>query len=144
MQGLNLTAGGAVISQRPELSNRRSKVADFKVPSHDGTHLLGLYARPTWVRGKRPFRLRSVSHQQPLQLDPASLEKGVAEFVFQVPEGRALRDRVLDVVAVVRMAQGLRGIHPQCSDLLAGPQRPPDEFLIAQHLFKWNLVASLP
>ncbi len=145
LRNLDLEHGDLVFRGRPDLSNRRTKVSEFQLRTHDGTLLNGLCCRPAWVPGRRPFRVRSVGPGQALTIDTATLEQGVAEFVFEQPSGRRLKDRVLDVVAVVRMAQQLRGIDAKRTNLGdAKGNHSGDEYLIAQHLFAWDLLTTLP
>ena len=145
LQGLNLGQHDLLFRERNDLSNRRAKVAEFQLCSHDGTPLKGLCSRPVWVPGRRPFRVRSVSCKGPLELDTATLKQGVADFVFQGPEGRPLKDRVLDVVAVVHMAQQMPGIDAKRTNLGDHDvSRANDEFVITEHLLAWDLIASLP
>jgi hypothetical protein len=78
-------------------------------------------------------------------LDTATLKQGVADFVFQGPEGRPLKDRVLDVVAIVHMAQQMPGIDAKRTNLGDHDvSRTNDEFVITEHLLAWDLIASLP
>ena len=145
LQNLNLGRGELVFRERQDLSSRRTKVAEFQLVSHDGSPLKGLCCRPAWVPGRRPFRVRSVGSNDPLKIDLPTLEQGVADFVFQEPSTRLLKDRVLDVVAVVHMAQKLRGIDASRTNLGNHDQnRTEDEFMIAEHLLAWNLLTSLP
>jgi len=142
---LGLGRNELVFQERQDLSTRRAKVAEFLLCSHDGTLLKGLCSRPAWVPGRRPFRVRSVSPSGPLEMDKATLRQGVADFVFQGPDGRPLKDRVLDVVAVVHMAQRVRGIDAKRTNLGDhNVNRADDEFMIAEHLLAWNLLTTLP
>jgi hypothetical protein len=145
LQSLDLGHCDLLIRERQDLSSRRAKVAEFHLSSHDGSPLKGLCSRPIWVPGRRPFRVRSVSSKKPLEVDTAALQQGVADFVFQGPDGRPLKDRVLDLVAVVHMAQHMPGMDAQRTSL-GDPDasRVNDEFVIAEHLLAWNMITSLP
>jgi hypothetical protein len=144
---LNLDLGlrELVFQERRDLSTRRAKVAEFLLCSHDGTPLRGLCSRPAWVPGRRPFRVRSVGSSGQLEMDKATLKQGVADFVFRGPDDRPLKDRVLDVVAVVHMAKQVRGIDAKRTNLGDHDvNRADDEFMIAEHLLAWDLFTTLP
>ena len=144
-QNLDLGQHALSFLERHDLSTRRAKVAEFSLCAHDGTPLRGLCSRPAWVPGRRPFRVRSVGPNGPLEMDMATLKQGVADFVFQGPDGRPLKDRVLDVVAVVHMAQQVRGIDANRTNLGDhNMNRTDDEFMIAEHLLAWDLLSTLP
>ena len=75
-------------------------------------------------------------------------KEGQAEFVIQVPAGRKLEDRVLDVLRVVRVALDTCHLVPEQVHLdpcICGvdPLRLPDEFLIVERLMDQG-ICSLP
>lgn len=136
LQELTLEQRGLMITPRPDLSGRGQDVVEFRVRTHDGQRLRGLFARPTFQNGPWPAHIRSVGHTQEPEIDADLLRSGTAEFVFRESSGRRLEDRVLDVVRVCQLAFQTEGIDRlQVSFSCPRDSREPDEFLIAEQLF---------
>ena len=83
---------------------------EFRIKSHDGERLWGLFARPTWQSEPWPAIVRSVGPATRPCIKPRTIQTGTAEFVFQEPAGRRLADRVIDVMQVCRLALETSGI----------------------------------
>ncbi|MEZ6016720.1 MAG: hypothetical protein R3F49_16500 [Planctomycetota bacterium] len=140
---------GLFFTPKPDLSAAGTEVVAFRIRAHDGEILRGLLARPTWQQGVRPAVVRSVPAGREVTVDLETVRGGSAELVFEAPRGRALPDRVLDVVRVSQIALRAPGIdrlqiHFGCleddeDDGLA------DEYLIADRLLERTLnFGTLP
>jgi hypothetical protein len=148
LRGLEGDDKGLFFTPRPELSAAGVDVVAFRVRAHDGEVLRGLLARPTWQQGDRPAIVRSVPAGRPVEVDVETVRSGSAELVFEEPSGRALPDRVLDVVRVSQVALRTDGIdrlqlHFGC--LEATEEHRADEYLIADQLLERTLnFGTLP
>lgn len=140
---------GLFFTPKPDLSAAGTEVVAFRIRAHDGAVLRGYLARPTWQQGDRPAVVRSVPAGQEPHIDLDRVRTGSAELVFEEPSGRALPDRVLDVVRVSQIALRTQGIDrlqihfgclaPEGADVLA------DEYLIADQLLERTLrFGTLP
>ena len=139
---------GLFFTPKPDLSVPGTEVVAFRIRAHDGQVLRGLLARPTWQQGDRPAIVRSVPAGTEPRVDLDTVRSGSAELVFEEPRGRALPDRVLDVVRVSQIALRTQGIdrlqihfgclEPDVDDLA-------DEYLIADQLLERTLnFGTLP
>jgi hypothetical protein len=148
LRGLEGDDAGLFFTPRPELAAAGIEVVAFRVRAHDGEVLRGLLARPTWQAGDRPAIVRSVPAGQTAEVDVDAVRSGSVELVFEEPFGRALPDRVLDVVRVSQVALRTPGIdrlqiHFGC--LEAGDTSRADEYLIADQLLERTLnFGTLP
>jgi len=139
---------GLFFTPRPDLSAPGTEVVAFRIRAHDGEVLRGCLARPTWQAGDRPAIVRSVPAGQVAEVDLEAVRGGSAELVFEEPPGRALPDRVLDVVRVSQIALRTPGIdrlqiHFGC--LADGEEGLADEYLIADQLLERTLnFGTLP
>ncbi|MEM8712902.1 MAG: hypothetical protein AAGG01_18275, partial [Planctomycetota bacterium] len=101
---------GVIWTPRPDLSGAGMEVTEFRIETHDGERLWGLFARPTWQAEPWPAAVRSVGPAVRPTTCARTCQTGTAEFVFQEPAGRRLADRVMDVMQVCKLALGTRGI----------------------------------
>lgn len=132
LQMLDLVKPSVVLIPRPELSSTLLEVAEFRLRAHDGVRLFGLRARRRDAPTGEPARVRVVG---PCDLPAIDLDDALrigTEFVLQVPAGRRLEDRVLDVLRVCQVAaeDHLDAARVQ----LVAADQEPDEFLIASQL----------
>jgi len=140
---------GLFFTPRPDLSGSGAEVLAFRIRAHDGEVLRGVLGRPTWHSGARPAIVRSVRAGSEVQLDLERVRTGSAELVFEEPQGRPLRDRVLDVVRVSQIAWRTQGIdrlqiHFGCLEPDEGDGLA-DEYLIADQLLERTLkFGTLP
>lgn len=124
-----------LLTPRADLSGRGLEVAEFRIRSHDGLRLWGLMARSRWHADERPARIRQVEIGEVPEIDADTVRSGIAEFVYQVPPGRRLEDRVVDALRVCKMVGSMDGIDAgHVAFACPRDEREPDEFLIAQHL----------
>ncbi|MEM9801465.1 MAG: hypothetical protein AAGA20_14150, partial [Planctomycetota bacterium] len=135
MRELDHGRPGVVWTPRPDLSGQGQDVMEFRIRSHDGVRLWGLFARPAWRSGPWSARVRAVGPAERPSVDAATAQGGEAELVFQEPPGRRLSDRVLDVVQVCRLALGTDGIDQvEIQAPTQSENRCADELLIAGQL----------
>jgi hypothetical protein len=148
LRGLEGADKGLFFTPRPDLSTAGIEVVAFRVRAHDGEVLRGFLARPLWQAGDRPAIVRSVPAGRAAEVDVETVRSGSAELVFEEPAGRALPDRVLDVVRVSQIALKAPGIdrlqiHFGC--LTDDDGEIPDEYLIADQLLERTLnFGTLP
>jgi hypothetical protein len=130
---------GLLLIPRPDLSSPAVDVVEWRLRAHDGTRLWGL-------RGSSPFHphpkgaaIREVGTGELPEIDLDAVTEGRVDFVFQVPAGRRLEDRVLDLVRVYQVALH-GGLEPQDVRLVSTDhQHCPDEILIAAGLVERGL-----
>lgn len=130
---------GLLLLPRPDLSSARAEVVEWRLRTHDGCRIWGL-------RGASPFHpspsgasIRRVEATELPEIFLDALADGEVEFVYQVPAGRRLEDRVLDALRVRQVALHM-GLDPDAVRLVSdSPERTPDEFLIAEELIRQGL-----
>jgi hypothetical protein len=148
LRGLEGDDQGLFYTPRADLSAPGVEVVGFRVRAHDGQVLRGLLARPTWQPGDRPAVVRSVPAGQTAAVDAETVRSGSVELVFEEPSGRALPDRVLDVVRVSQVAlrtQGIDRLQIHFGCLESGDEGRADEYLIADQLLERTLnFGTLP
>lgn len=133
LQMLELVKPSVVLIPRPELSTPVLEVAEFRLRAHDGVRLFGLRAKSHVAASREPARVRVVGPCDLPAIDLDTRERGGTEFVLQVPAGRRLEDRVLDVLRVCQLAAADHVLDVDGVQLVAAEQEP-DEFLIASQL----------
>jgi hypothetical protein len=136
---------GLLILPRPDLSSGLIDVVEWRLRAHDGTRLWGL-------RGGSPFHpkangawIRQVSSCDLPEICTDAITDGCLDFVWQVPAGRKLEDRVLDVLRVWQVAVSYSGLAPEQVNLVAAiPGEEPDEFMIAARLLAQGIFDPEP
>lgn len=126
---------GLLILPRPDLSSGLVDVVEWRLRAHDGLRLWGL-------RGGSPFHpkpagacLRQMESFDLPEVCMDAISDGCLDFVWPIPPGRKLEDRVLDVLRVWQVAVHYSGLTPEQVHLVAPiPGQEPDEFMIASHL----------
>jgi hypothetical protein len=130
---------GLLLLPRADLSSPLIEVVEWRLRAHDGLRLWGL-------RGTSPFHpvpsgalIREVPTTELPEIAVDSVAEGRVDFVFQVPAGRRLEDRVLDLLRVYQVAVH-SGVDPARIQLVPhSEEKHPDEFLIASGLVKRGL-----
>ncbi len=135
LQVLNLARPSVLLVPRPELSTAAIEVDEFRIRAHDGIRLFGLRAQCRQRSTPSVVKVRVVGPCELPHVDATALDGGTAEFVLQLPAGRRLEDRVLDVLRVCQLASsdaadGARRVRLVANDR----EQEPDEFLIASQL----------
>ncbi len=140
LQVLKLARPSVLLIPRPELATHAVDVDEFRIRTHDGIRLFGLRARHRLGTSTTPARIRVVGPCELPEVDPAALQPGETEFVFQSPAGRRLEDRVLDVLRICQVATQSESVRSDQVQLVSATQQP-DEFLIASHLLAEEATA---
>lgn len=135
LRELRLARPSALYTPRPDLSSRSVRVEEFRVRAYDGLRLPGLVGKRSMAIGASRTRLRILPPERPPEVDMPAVRSGVIEYALQLPAGRRLEDRVLDVLRVCQLAASRESIRPQ-DVVLYSPdsETEPDEFLIASKL----------
>jgi len=139
LERLRATPRALAFFPRPDLSSPLVEVDEWRLRAHDGERLWGL-------RGRSPFNPDPFGASVRLALAPALTEVDVAvvaegqvEWVLQVPAGRRLEDRVLDLVrlweVVAEFAEGADDVRFAHSE-----QAMPDEVAICTGLRKKGII----
>lgn len=135
LQMLRLSRPSVILIPRPELAAAGVEVDEFRIRAHDGIRLFGLRAQHKGDGAPSAVRIRLVGPCELPQVDVTAIEVGVREFVLQLPAGRRLEDRVLDVLRVCQLASGADDGATNRVQLVATNRgQEPDEFLIAAQL----------
>jgi hypothetical protein len=139
---------GLLILPRSDLSSPFVDVVEWRMRAHDGQRLWGLRALSPFHTDPKGVHLREVAATELPTVRLDTVVEGRAEFVLQVPAGRRLEDRVLDVLRVVQVALSTCRVDPEQIRLDptdTGPEgeRVPDEFLIVERLMRQG-ICSLP
>jgi hypothetical protein len=132
---LNLARPSVLLVPRPELSTAAIEVDEFRIRAHDGIRLFGLRAQCRQRSTPATTRIRVVGPCELPQVDANAMDGGSREFVLQLPAGRRLEDRVLDVLRVCQLASSDAAEGTNRVSLVAADRdHEPDEFLIASQL----------
>ena len=135
LRALSLARPSALYTPRQDLSSRSVRVEEFRVRAYDGLRLCGLVGKRAMAIGTSQTRLRILPADQPPEIDLPAIRSGMIEYALQLPPGRRLEDRVLDVLRVCELAASRESIRPR-DVLLFAPEgeAEPDEFLIVSQL----------
>ncbi len=138
---------GLLLLPRQDLTNQLADVVEWRMKAHDGVRLWGLRGLSQFHPVAREMRVRQVAATELPQIDMETLAEGCGEFVFQVPAGRRLEDRVLDVLRVVQLALSTGDVETDRVRLVVGMEdgrraRPSDEFMIADRLLREGICTS--
>ncbi len=132
-----------LLMPRADLSSPLVDVVEWRLRGHDGARLSGL-------RGQSPFHpcpggawVRAVDQVEDFEISLDAISEGCVDFVFRVPQGRRLEDRVLDVLRVWQAATH-GGVDPGTVRLLPPPgSGVPDDFMIAEKLLELGFSERL-
>jgi len=130
-----------LLMPRPDISSPLVDVVDWRLRAHDGELLTG-------IRGQSPFHpcpkgacIRQADQDLELSIDAVS--QGWVDFVYRVPPGRRLEDRVLDALRVWQAALN-GGVEPGSVSFEPSVRNgAPDEFMIAEKLLERGICARL-
>jgi hypothetical protein len=138
---------GLLILPRTDLSNAFADVVEWRMRAHDGTRLWGLRALSPFHPDPGGVCVREVAASELPTVRLETVTEGWAEFVLQVPAGRRLEDRVLDLLRVVQVALTTCGVEAEAVRLeafVAGEdgRRPADEVVIADRLLRSGICPT--
>lgn len=126
---------GLVLFDRPDLCCAHADVVEWRVKAFDGRRLWGLRGQSHFCDHPTHAVLRLVEAAERPDIAGETIDPESVEFVFQVPAGRRLEERVLDVLRLRRVVRMHLGIDAADVLLRETPgQELPDEFMIADQL----------
>lgn len=139
---------GLLMIPRNDLTTAFADVVEWRMRAHDGVRLWGLRAFSPFHPEPRGVCVREICATELPEIRLETVTEGWAEFVLQVPAGRRLEDRVLDLLRVIQLALSTFGLGADAvrleASLPAGHGRQPaDELVIADRLVRQGLC-SLP
>lgn len=130
---------GLLLLPRADLSTPLVDVVEWRLRAHDGLRLWGLRATSPFHPQAKGALVREVPTTELPEIAVESVAEGRVDFVFQVPAGRRLEDRVLDLLRVYQVAIH-SGVDPARIELVPhGEGKLADEFLIASGLVQQGL-----
>ena len=139
LERLRATRRSLIFTPRPDLSSLLVEVDEWRLRAHDGERLWGLRARSPFHPGPFGASVRLVLAPARPEIDIAVVAEGQVEWVLQVPMGRRLEDRVLDLVrlreVVAELAEDVEAVrfeHPE--------QAMPDEVAICTGLHQKGII----
>lgn len=127
---------------RPDLSSTFCEVEELRFRAHDGVRLWGLIAHCTLGFPGQRARIRTLKACNPPSIDVEVVRAGTSEILLQVPPGRRLEDRVLDVLRCCDLAVELESLPAEGVDLDAEASEQADEVLIAQRLRSCGILSA--
>jgi hypothetical protein len=130
---------GLLLLPRPDLSSVLVDAVEWRLKAHDGVRLWGLRATSPFHPAPKGACVREVPATELPEINLDFVAEGQVDFVFQIPPGRRLEDRVLDLVRVYQVAVH-SGVEPAQIRLLPHVgEHAPDEFMIAIGLVRQGL-----
>ncbi len=131
---------GLVLFDRPDLSTPLMEVVEWRVKAHDGHRLWGLRGQSPFCAYPRRAILRLVEAVEFPEIRVESLIDGCVEFVYQVPPGRRLEDRVMDLLRLRQVVAASFELDADQLDVCPScPDQEPDEIMIAGLLLEEGL-----
>ena len=121
---------GLLILPRPDLCIPGMEVVEWRLRAHDALRLWGLRCQSTFHTVPKGARIRLVKSSQRPEPEFAAIADGEVDFVYQVPAGRKLEDRVLDCLRIYRVAADYCESDAEHIRL----EGHSDEFMIARRL----------
>lgn len=124
-----------LIYPRPDLSEPGVTVEELCVRAHDRSCIPALLARSVFRRASQPVRIQPTTELEAQELDWEAVRSGFAQLLVQIPPGRPLIDRVLDLLRSAAALGSLPELAAAEIRIEAPPdQAPGDDVLIARHL----------
>jgi hypothetical protein len=127
---------GLLILPRPDIAQQGMEVVEWRLRAHDGLRLWGLRCQSSFHVCPTGARIRQVETCQRPDACFDAVCEGRVDFVYQVPAGRKLEDRVLDVLRVLQLAASYSSLAPGAIAL----EGDSDELMIAAQLVAQGLL----
>ncbi len=136
---------GLIVCPRPDLSTALVDIVEWRVRAHDGQRLWGLHGESKFHERPRGACLRFISSTSAPEINSEAIAAGKLDLVFQIPPGRRLEDRVLDLLRIWQVVTGHSGVDPDQIEIVCpapdqAEAREADEFLIANGLIATGLA----
>jgi hypothetical protein len=136
---------GLLILPRPDLSSPLVDVVEWRLRAHDGVRLWGLRAGSPFHPQPCGAWIRQTTTCDLPEICMDAITDGCLDFVWLIPAGRRLENRVLDVLRVWQVAVNYSGLAPSEVRLVAPiPGQEPDEFMIASRLLAQGILSTPP
>jgi hypothetical protein len=120
-------------------------VVEWRLRAHDGVRLWGLRAGSPFHPQPCGAWIRQTTTCDLPEICMDAITDGCLDFVWQIPAGRRLENRVLDVLRVWQVAVNYSGLAPSEVRLVAPiPGQEPDEFMIASRLLAQGILSTPP
>jgi hypothetical protein len=130
---------GLMLIERPDLTNTAAEIVEWRLRAHDGVKLWGLRGSSRFHPEPTAATIREVEIGELPAVDLDAIAEGTLDFVFQIPAGRRLEDRVLDLVRIYQVVLQ-SGIDPERIRFSPrDPDHAQDEFVIAAGLVQRGL-----
>jgi hypothetical protein len=130
---------GLLLMPRPDLCSARADVVEWRMRTHDGLRIWGLRGSSHFHPVAADAAIRCVEATELPEVACDTIADGWIDFVYQVPAGRRLEDRVLDALRVRQVALHSGVDREHVHFVSSAPGRTPDEFLIAEELVRLGL-----
>lgn len=127
---------GLLILPRTDLSDPAAEVVEWRLRAHDGLRVWGLRGQSPFHPAPKGASVRSVESTELAEVDHEQIASGCIDFIYQVPPGRKLEDRVLDLLRVVQVVTAYCDLDPEQVQLPSESDEEPDEYMIARLLLR--------
>lgn len=135
---------GLLLFPRPDLCSPLVEVVEWSLRAHDATRLWGIQSRSTFHPEPKGVWVRQFGTTEAPAPWLEAIYEGCVDFAWQLPPGRKLEDRVLDLLRVVQSAGESSEVDPRCVRLLPPLDgSEPDELVIVEQLLQSGFC-SLP
>ncbi|MBI5432941.1 MAG: hypothetical protein HZA52_08945 [Planctomycetes bacterium] len=144
LSGMGAVSRGLLLFPRPDLSSPVVEVVEWSLRAHDGSRLWGLKGHSSFHPEPKGVWLREFDSADQPEISFEPIYDGCVDFAMQIPPGRRLEDRVLDVLRVWQAAASTCGVDTSKVTFVEPRAQPEsDAFFIAGQLLKQGLC-SLP
>jgi hypothetical protein len=136
---LRSTPRSLFFTPRPDLSGPLVEVDEWRLRAHDGERLWGLRVRPSFQTEPAGASIRFVAAPGRPEVAPERVAGGREDWIAQIPAGRRLEDRVLDLVRLTEVVVEVCGqsqpvrFHSESAPL-------PDEAVICTGLRERGII----
>ncbi len=136
---LRSTPRSLFFTPRPDLSGPLVEVDEWRLRAHDGERLWGLRARPSFQIALAGASIRFVAAPVRPEVEPERIARGREDWIAQIPAGRRLEDRVLDLVRLTEVVVELCG-PTEPVRFQSDPTPLPDEAVICTGLRERGII----
>jgi hypothetical protein len=134
LERLDQVPRSLLVFPRPDLVRPGVDVVELRLRAHDGSRLVCILGRPSFAARADVLRVHVADELAGTELDWHAIEEGCSDIVFTLSPGRALEDRVLDVLRVAQSAASIESAPWEDVDLVPRRDAPKDEQVLAEML----------